>query len=47
MRIPYGWVQGSGYNACTRKYCIICPEGKINKNKNKNSTIVRKINKFS
>jgi hypothetical protein len=28
MRIPYGRVQGSGYNACTGKYCIICPGGK-------------------
>jgi hypothetical protein len=27
MRIPYGRVQGSGYNACTGKYCIICPGG--------------------
>jgi hypothetical protein len=25
MRISYGRVQGSGYNACTGKYCIICP----------------------
>jgi hypothetical protein len=33
MRISYGWVQGSGYNACTGKYCIICPGGK-KKNKN-------------
>jgi hypothetical protein len=32
MRIPYGRVQGSGYNACTGKYCIICPGGKKNKN---------------
>jgi hypothetical protein len=34
-------VQGSGYNACTGKYCIICPGGtkKVNKSlngKNKN-----------
>jgi hypothetical protein len=27
MRIPYGRVQGSGYKACTGKYCIICPGG--------------------
>jgi hypothetical protein len=27
MRIPYGLVQGSGYNTCTGKYCIICPGG--------------------
>jgi hypothetical protein len=27
MLIPYGWVQGSGYNACTGKSCIICLEG--------------------
>jgi hypothetical protein len=27
MRIPYGRVQGSGYNPCTGKYCIICPGG--------------------
>jgi hypothetical protein len=27
IRIPYGRVQGSGYNACTGKYCIICPGG--------------------
>jgi hypothetical protein len=27
MRIPYGRVQDSGYNACTGKYCIICPGG--------------------
>jgi hypothetical protein len=27
MHIPYGWVQGSGYNTCTGKYCIICPGG--------------------
>jgi hypothetical protein len=25
--ISYGRVQGSGYNACTGKYCIICPGG--------------------
>jgi hypothetical protein len=31
MRIPYGRVQGSGYNACTGKYCIICPGGKKKK----------------
>jgi hypothetical protein len=28
MHIPYGRVQGSGYNGCTGKYCIICPGGK-------------------
>jgi hypothetical protein len=28
MCISYGQVQGSGYNACTGKYCIICPGGK-------------------
>jgi hypothetical protein len=28
MRISYGWVQGSRYNACTGKYCIICPGGR-------------------
>jgi hypothetical protein len=27
MRIPYDRVQGSGYNTCTGKYCIICPGG--------------------
>jgi hypothetical protein len=32
MCISYGRVQGSGYKACTGKYCIICPgaEKKIN-----------------
>jgi hypothetical protein len=36
MRIPYGRVQGSGYNACTGKYCIICPGGtKKRKKRNK------------
>jgi hypothetical protein len=33
MRISYGWVQGSGYNACSGKYCIICPGGKKRKEK--------------
>jgi hypothetical protein len=28
MGISYGRVQGSGYNACTGKHCIICPGGK-------------------
>jgi hypothetical protein len=27
VRISYGRVQGSGYNACTGKYSIICPGG--------------------
>jgi hypothetical protein len=31
MRISYGRVQGSRYNACTRKYGIICPGGKKKK----------------
>jgi hypothetical protein len=31
MRIPYSRVQGSGYNACTGKYCIICPGPKKKK----------------
>jgi hypothetical protein len=38
MRIPYSQVQGSGYNACTGKYCIICPGGtkkKYKRNKKK------------
>jgi hypothetical protein len=34
MCIPYGRVQGSGYNACTGKYCIIC-QGGTKKNNNK------------
>jgi hypothetical protein len=39
MRIPYGWVQGSGYNTCTGKYCIICPGGtKRRKKKEKKQT---------
>jgi hypothetical protein len=38
MRIPYGRVQGSGYNACTGKYCIICP-GAQKKKKNKKKII--------
>jgi hypothetical protein len=34
MGIPYGQVQGSGYNACTGKYCTICPgEKKYSKEK--------------
>jgi hypothetical protein len=33
MRIPYGRVQGSGDNACTGKYCIICPGGTKKKKK--------------
>jgi hypothetical protein len=36
MRIPYGQVQGSGYNACTGKYCIICPGAQKNKKTKKN-----------
>jgi hypothetical protein len=32
-------VQGSGYNACTGKYCIICPRGT-----KKNKKIKIKIN---
>jgi hypothetical protein len=35
MRIPYGRVQGSGYNACTGKDCGICPGGKKKKKKKK------------
>jgi hypothetical protein len=27
MRISYSQVQISGYNTCTRKYCMICPGG--------------------
>jgi hypothetical protein len=41
MRIPYSRVQGSGYNACTGKYCIICPGGtkKTNKKKQKQTKV--------
>jgi hypothetical protein len=38
LRIPYGRVRGSGYNACTGKYCIICPRG-TQKNKTKNCSL--------
>jgi hypothetical protein len=35
MRIPYSQVQGSGYNTCTGKYCIICPGGTKKEKKEK------------
>ena len=44
MRISYGWVRGSGYNARTGNNVAICPGGAIrpdsNKKKKKNLTVI-------
>jgi hypothetical protein len=38
-------VQGSGYNACTGKYCIICPGGTKEKKKLK-KRILNQISRY-